>query len=61
MMTGPTKAAREAIAATQTPRTKPLDKPQSRWRMLAGIGAALLVGGAMCALAGGMILGFIGH
>lgn len=67
MMTGPTKAADEARAVRlialrkARARTKPLERAPATWRMLAGIGVALVIGGSMLACAGGMVLGFIGH
>lgn len=60
MMTGPIKAERERIAATQRPRTKPLER-RNTWRMLAGIGVALVIGGSMLACVLFSTLGTIGH
>lgn len=42
-------------------RAKPLERAPSTWRMLAGIGLALVIGGAMCACVLFSALGTIGH
>lgn len=61
---GPDRKARTErliVLQRQIARGKPLERAQSTWRMLVGVGVALLIGGAMCACAGGMVLGWIGH
>lgn len=60
---GPDRKARTErliVLQRQIARGKPLEK-RSTWRMLAGVGVALLVGGVMCACVLFSTLGTIGH